>query len=37
MCVKLFPENLNPDLHPPYPTDIYTNEMTTALKMISNR
>ena len=34
MCVKLPPENLNPDLYPPYPTNTYTCGVTTASRNI---
>ena len=33
MCVKLIPENLNPNPYPPYPTSIYIDKVTTAPKM----
>ena len=33
MCVKFPPGDLNPDPYPPHPTNIYTCEMTTALRI----
>ena len=33
MCVKLLPENLNPDSSPPHSTSSYTYEATTTPKL----
>ena len=33
MCVKLPPENLNPNSYPPHPTSIYTCGVTIALRV----